>query len=61
MRWLALALLSLVLAGCATTSSPSASPPFSPQGECERTGGWWHADANLPFCEYQSPGGLPLR
>jgi hypothetical protein len=49
----------MVLAGGCSTSgrSPAASPAFTPQAECERNGGWWHADKN--FCEYQSPG--PVR
>ena len=46
-------------AGCSMhEASPSASPAFTPQAECERNGGWWHADMSL--CEYQSPG-LPRR
>jgi len=43
------------LAGCSAASWPAASPAFTPQAECERNGGWWHAD--MGFCEYQSPGG----
>jgi len=48
---------TLALAGCSLSASPSASPAFTPQAECERNGGWWHTDMN--FCEYQSPG--PVR
>jgi hypothetical protein len=44
----------MLLAGCSTYgTSPSASPAFTPQAECERNGGWWRAEMN--FCEYQSP------
>jgi hypothetical protein len=49
---------AVALGGCAMRGSPSASPAFTPQAECERNGGWWHTDMN--FCEYQSPGG-PIR
>jgi ABC-type glycerol-3-phosphate transport system substrate-binding protein len=55
-----LLLAAAALTGCSAASSPSASPAFTPQAECERTGGWWHPDPNYAFCEYQSPG-LPLR
>jgi hypothetical protein len=50
----------LTLAGCGSTvqNYPAASPPFTPQAECERNGGWWRA--SMGSCEYQSPG-LPVR
>ena len=48
----------MLLAGCSTYgTSPSASPAFTPQAECERNGGWWRAEMN--FCEYQSPEPRP--
>jgi len=50
----------MLLAGCSTDgTSPSASPAFTPQAECERNGGWWRAEMN--FCEYQSPEPLHRR
>ncbi len=57
MRWSILTIAGLLtLAGCASHSGsyPSASPAFTPAAECDRNGGWWHADMN--YCEYQSPG-----
>jgi len=51
---------AMLLAGCSTSgTSPSASPAFTPQAECERNGGWWRAEMN--FCEYQSPEPLHRR
>jgi len=46
---------ALVLAGCSSAASsyPPASPAFTPQADCERTGGWWHPDMN--YCEYEAP------
>jgi hypothetical protein len=56
----ALLIAAGLLAGCSmNATSPAASPAFTPQAECERNGGWWHADMN--FCEYQTPGGVPVR
>ena len=50
----------MLLAGCSTYgTSPSASPAFTPQAECERNGGWWRTEMN--FCEYQSPEPLHRR
>jgi len=49
------------LAGCSTGSWPEASPAFTPQAQCERNGGRWHADPSYPFCEYQTDGEWPLR
>jgi hypothetical protein len=44
--------------GCAsvTGDQAAASPAFTPQGQCQRTGGWWHESMN--FCEYRSGGGM---
>jgi len=45
-----------LLSACAdrtTSSSPSASPDFTPQARCERDGGVWHA--KLGICEVPSP------
>lgn len=55
-RWSNAALLIalITLAGCAGAAAPAASPAFTPQAECQRNGGRWHAD--MGFCEYQSPG-----
>jgi hypothetical protein len=46
-----------VLGGCArlSPSSPSASPAFTPQAQCERDGNRWHADSH--YCEIQAPKG----
>ncbi len=41
----------LLLAGCATLSSPSTAPAFTPEGECKRNWGYWHPSMN--YCEYQ--------
>jgi hypothetical protein len=50
---------ALVLAGCSSAAtSGSASPAFTPQAECERTGGWWRAEMN--FCEYEAPPTTPF-
>ena len=59
-RVLGAALVAATLfSGCSTYgASPSASPAFRPQAECERNGGWWHSDMN--FCEYESPS-RPVR
>ena len=63
MSYIGIALVALLtlFAGCAgpMSSSPSASPAFTPQAECERNGGWWHA--GMESCEYQSPGDPPTR
>jgi hypothetical protein len=46
--------LMALCAGCASAEyGPSASPAFTPQGQCEREGGVWHASMN--YCEYQAP------
>ena len=60
-RWSNAALLIAItaLAGCSAAASPAASPAFAPQAECERNGGWWHAD--MGFCEYQAPSAPPAR
>lgn len=50
----ALGALLILLTGCGAASSPSASPAFTPQAQCERDGAVWHASIN--YCEYQSPG-----
>ena len=50
-----LALASLSACSTGNGGSSSASPAFTPQAECERDGGWWHANGN--FCEYQTPVG----
>jgi hypothetical protein len=52
-RYLGATIFTAVLfAGCSTGGWPAASPAFTPKAECERNGGWWHADMN--FCEYQA-------
>ena len=51
-----LAAFIALLSACAdrtTSSSPSASPDFTPQARCERDGGVWHA--KLGICEVPSP------
>ena len=40
---------TLALAGCSLSASPSASPAFTPQAECERNGGYW--DTAAGFCK----------
>ena len=48
---------TLALSGCAAIGDqPPASPAFTPQGQCQRTGGWWHESMN--FCEYRSGSGM---
>ena len=57
-RLMVAAALALALSSACSTGSggsASASPALTPQAECERNGGWWHANGN--FCEYQAPGG----
>jgi hypothetical protein len=46
-----------VLCGCdrASPSGVSASPAFTPQGQCEHEGNRWHADSQ--YCEIQAPKG----
>ena len=60
-RWSDAALLIALtaLAGCSTAASPAASPAFALPAECERNGGWWHAD--MGFCEYQTPSAPAMR
>ena len=50
----------LALAGCASVlrDQPAASPAFTPEGQCQRTGGWWHP--SMGFCEYRSGGGIGM-
>ena len=40
----------LMLAGCSAMSGASADPAFTPEGECARNGGIWHAVPKI--CEY---------
>ena len=43
-------LAALTLAGCAAMSSAGDAPAFTPEGECARYGGFWHAVPKI--CEY---------
>ena len=48
---LALLMLALLmLVGCSAMSGASADPAFTPEGECARNGGIWHAVPKI--CEY---------
>ncbi len=54
---LVLGVLIVFLVGCGGASIPPLYTQEELKQECERRGGWWHADQLMGgFCEFQSPG-----
>jgi len=49
------ALILCFVAGCTTTPIQPAYTPEELQAKCIRTSGWWRANLDDGFCEYELP------